>query len=103
MSITLFVMADCENCVGVKEELEHIGLEYLLPISILSIKKNLKTGEMMAIDAEHNRFRCPEIPGVPAILFRNKLFVGSACCEYLRNELIGSSAYVSANENIAGL
>ena len=92
MGITLFISPMCDNCIGVEEEVRHLAEIYSLSVAICLVEKNMRTGEVVVFDDENNMMACPDIPGVPAVLFMNRLFVGNDCCaalyEILANEKV---------------
>ena len=87
MNVTLFVYPMCDYCIGIEDEVYRLAELYSLTVAVCLIKKNSKTGDVVAIDAVHNRISYSSIPGVPALLFGNKVFVGAGCCEALNEEL----------------
>ena len=99
MRIQLFISAQCPSCAEALQEIEHIRRLVSIPTIIYTLKRHLRTGELIAVDEYHNMFPCPDIPGVPAILFGNKLFVGDQCGQALRKELAGYNAVFSAKPN----
>ena len=87
MNITLFVSPMCDNCIVAEAALNQLAESYNLSIRTYWVNRDGQTGNLVAYDENHNRVYCPDLPGVPALLSKNRLLVGRDCCEALQQEL----------------
>ena len=87
MNVSLFVAPMCDNCIVAETALRRLAKRYDISVQTYWVNWDSRTGTVVAYDENHRRVGCPDLPGVPALLNENRLYVGRDCCEALQQEL----------------